>query len=97
MTPEPARASGERPKDMEDVILVKFVLLVSVHTTLVNGAQFSEASKFQVIFCLIVLQVVVFMESRHTSVWSRHSDRQIIPHMFSRSCFKVVWFRGASS
>ncbi len=29
------------------------------------------------------------MESRHTNVWSRHS-----PHMLSRSCFKVVWFRG---
>ncbi len=33
VTPEPARASRERPKEIEDVILVKFVLLVSVHTT----------------------------------------------------------------
>ncbi len=57
-TPEPARASRERPKDIEDVILVKFVLLVSVHTTSVNGAHFSEASKFQVLLCLNVLQVV---------------------------------------
>ncbi len=44
VTPKPV--SRERPKDIEDVILVKFVLLVSVHTTSVNGAQFSEASKF---------------------------------------------------
>ncbi len=95
--PESARASRERPKDIEDVILVKFVLLVSVHTTSVNGAQFSEAAKFQVLLCLNVLQVVVLMESRHKNVWSKHSDSQIIPHTFSRSCFKVVWFRGASS
>ncbi len=33
VSPEPARASRERPKEIEDVILVKFVLLVSVHTT----------------------------------------------------------------
>ncbi len=33
VSPEPARASRERPKETEDVILVKFVLLVSVHTT----------------------------------------------------------------
>ncbi len=58
VTPEPARASREWPKGNEDVILVKFVLLVSVHTTSVNGAQFSEAS-----MCLNVLQVVVLMES----------------------------------
>ncbi len=45
--PESERASRERPKDIEDVTLVKFVLLVSVHTTSVNGAQFSEAAKFQ--------------------------------------------------
>ncbi len=94
VTPEPARASRERPKDIEDVILVKFVLLVSVHTTSVNGAHFSEASKFQVLLRLNVLQVVVLMESRHTNVWSRHSCSQIIPHIFSRSCLKVVWFRG---
>ncbi len=97
VTPEPARASRERPKDIEDVILVKFVLLVSVHTTSVNETRVSEASKFQVLLCLNVLQVVVLMESRHTNVWSRHSDSQIIPLMFSHSCFKVVWFRGASS
>ncbi len=89
-TPEPARASRGRPKDIEDVILVKFVLLVSVHTTSVNGAHFSEASKFQDLLCLNVLQVVVLMESRHTNVWSRHSRNQIIPHIFSRSCLKVV-------
>ncbi len=94
VTPEPARASRERPKDFEDVILVKFVLLVSVYTTSVNGAQFSEASKFQVLLCLNVLQVLVLMESRHKDFWSRHSDSQIIPHMFSCSCFKVVWLRG---
>ncbi len=93
-TPEPARASRERPKDIEDVILVKFVLLVSVHTTSVNGAHFSKASKFQVLLCLNVLQVVALMESRHINVWSRHSRSQIIPHIFSRSCLKVVWFRG---
>ncbi len=94
VTPEPARESRERPKDIEDVILVKFVLLVSVHTTSVNETRISEASKFQVLFCLNVLQVVVLMESRHTNVWSRHSDSQIVPHIFSHSCFKVVWFRG---
>ncbi len=71
VTPEPARASRERPKDIEDVILAKFVLLVSVHTTSVNGAQFSEASKFQVLLCLNVLQVVVLMESRHTNVFEQ--------------------------
>ena len=38
VTPEPARTSRERPKDTEDVILVKFVLLGSVHTTSVNKA-----------------------------------------------------------
>ncbi len=91
VTPEPARASRERPKDTEDVILVKFVLLVSVYTTSVNETRVSEASKFRVILCLNVLQLVVLMESRHKDVWSRPSDSQIIPHMFSRSCFKVVW------
>ncbi len=30
VTPEPAGASRERPKDTEDVILVKFIQLVSV-------------------------------------------------------------------
>ncbi len=94
VTPAPVRASRERPKDMKDVILVKFVLLVSVHTTSVNVTWVSEASKFQVLLCFIVLQVVVFMESRHKDVWSRPSDSQIIPHMFSCSCFKVVWLRG---
>ncbi len=33
VSPDPARASRERPKEIEDVILVKFVLMVSVHTT----------------------------------------------------------------
>ncbi len=94
VTPEPARASRKRPNDIEDVILVKFVCLVSVHTTSVNGAQFSEASKFQVLLCLNVLQVVVLMESRHTNVWSRQSDSQIVPHMFPHFCLKIVWFRG---
>ncbi len=45
VTPEPARAYRERPKDNEDVILVKFVLLVSVHTTSVNGAHFFRSFK----------------------------------------------------
>ncbi len=63
VSPEPARASRERPKDIEDVILVKFVLLVSVHTTSVNETRVSEASKFQVLLCLNVLQRVVLMES----------------------------------
>ncbi len=56
VVPEPARASRERKKKIEDVILVKFVLLVSVHTTSDNGAQFSEASNFRVLLCLNVLQ-----------------------------------------
>ncbi len=64
-TPEPARASRERPKDIEDVILVKFVLLVSVHTTSVNGAHFSEASNFQVLLCLNVLQSRAHGEQAH--------------------------------
>ncbi len=75
---EPTRTSRERPKEIQDVILVKFVLLVSVHTTSVNGARFSEAPKFQVLVCLNVLQAVTLMESKHTNVWSRHSDSQII-------------------
>ncbi len=78
VTPEPVRASRERQKEMEDVILVKFVLLVSVHTTSVNETRVSEASKFHVLLCLIV---GVFMESRHKDVWSRPSDCQIIPHV----------------
>ncbi len=45
VSPEPAKASRERPKDMEDVILFKFVLLVSVHTTSVNETRVPEASK----------------------------------------------------
>ncbi len=45
VTPEPARTSRERLKDTEDVILVKFDMLVSVHTKSVNGAQVSGASK----------------------------------------------------
>ncbi len=60
-----------------------------------NISQWSPV--FKVSLCLIVVQVVVLMQSRHTNVWSRHSDSQIIPHMFSRSWFKIVWFRGASS
>ncbi len=36
VTLETVRAFRERPKDMEDVILVKFVLLVSVHTEFEN-------------------------------------------------------------
>ncbi len=90
VTPEPVRACIERPKDMEDVILVKFVHLFSFHTTSVNETRVSETSMFQVLLCLNVLQVVVLMESRRTNVWSRHSDNQIFPHMLSRSCFKVV-------
>ncbi len=45
VSPEPARASRKRPKDIENVILVKFVLLVFVHTTSVNETRVSEASK----------------------------------------------------
>ncbi|RXN38666.1 piggyBac transposable element-derived 3-like protein [Labeo rohita] len=40
-------------------------------------------------------KVVVLMESRNTNVWSGHSSRQIVPHMFSPSWFKVVGFMGA--
>ncbi len=61
VTPELARASRERLKDMEAVILIKFVLLVSVHTPSVNETGISDASKF---YCLIVLQVVVFMKKQ---------------------------------
>ncbi len=39
VTPEPARASRKRPKYTGDVILAKFVLLVSVHTTSVNETR----------------------------------------------------------
>ncbi len=89
--PQSQREHLEKSQKTPRMWLVKFVLLVSVHTTSVNGAQFSEASKFHILLCLNVLQVAVLMESRHTNVWSRHSDSQIIPHMFSRSCFKAVW------
>ncbi len=71
MTLETVRAFRERPKDMEDVILVKFVLLVSVHTASVTETRVSEASKFHVLICLIVLQVVVFMEIRHKDVFKQ--------------------------
>ncbi len=93
VTPEPVRAYIERPKNMEDVILVKFVHLFSFHTTSVNETRVSETSMFQVLLCLNVLQVVVLMESRRINVWSRHSDNQIFPHMLSRSCFKAVWLK----
>ncbi len=89
--PQSLREHLEKAQKTSRMCLVKFVLLVSVHTTSVNGAQFSEASKFHILLCLNVLQVAVLMESRHTNVWSRHSDSQIIPHMFSHSCFKAVW------
>ncbi len=89
MTPEPARASRERPKDIEDVILVKFVLLVSVHTISVNETRVSEASKFQVLLCLNVLQRVVLMESRQMfgadTVIARLS-RTCSPTLASRLC-----------
>ncbi len=57
VTPEPARTSRERLKDIEDVILVKFVLLVSVYTISVNGAQVSEASKASSINVMKLLKV----------------------------------------
>ncbi len=66
VVPEPARASRERKKKIEDVILVKFVLLVSVHTTSDNGAQFSEASNFRVLLCLNVLQWCWYIFSVHS-------------------------------
>ncbi|XDV16880.1 hypothetical protein PO909_016396 [Leuciscus waleckii] len=37
----------------------------------------------------------MLMESRHRDVWSRHRSSQIVPHMFSHSCFKVVGIREA--
>ncbi len=93
-TPEPARASRERPKDIEDVILVKFVLLVSVHTTSVNGAHFSEASNFQVLLCLNVLQSRAHGEQAHKCLEQTQPQPDYPAYILSRSCLKVVWFRG---
>ncbi len=45
VTLEPVRTSRKRPKDIEDVILVKFVLLVFVIQHSVNETRDSEASK----------------------------------------------------
>ncbi len=42
--PRASKSILRRPKEIEDVILFKFVLLVSVHTISVNGARVSDAS-----------------------------------------------------
>ncbi len=87
VTPEPVRASRERPKDTEDVILVKFIQLVSVQWSLTLRSFKSIIKKMS--WSFYPKWFIVLLIQGPTIPWRKGHTGGCEPVTF---CLPVQWF-----